>query len=67
MLQLTLLVEKLRAKLKARVENDPAGYKRAVAVFEKAVDILPASSDTAICRAMYGFGKTEFQVMNDKS
>ena len=56
------VMAKLQPKLEARIGQDPEGYSKALASFEKAVDRLPSTVDSALQKSLYGFGKSETQV-----
>ena len=53
---------KLKDRLKSRLKFDLDGYKKAFKVLDKNVDQLPKSSDSAIQKALFSFGKTDVQV-----
>ena len=55
-------LEKLEEKLVCRVEKDLAGYKKAAETFQKTVDRLPASSDSALQKSLCSFAKSFTQV-----
>ena len=50
-------------KLAARIPEDPAGYQRAVSDLEKTVQKLPKTSDSALQKCLYTFGKSVTQVI----
>ena len=56
------ILANLEKKLLGRIDGDLAGYKKAVAVFGKSVDRLPASSDSALQKSLFSFAKTVTQV-----
>ena len=48
----------LQAKLVARLDNDVAGYDKAVETFAKTVNKLPATTDSSLQKALHTFGKS---------
>ena len=59
-------LEKLEEKLMCRVEKDLSGYKKAAETFQKTVDRLPASSDSALQKSLCSFAKSFTQVCGYK-
>ena len=57
------VLKRLRDKLLARIDQDPAGYNKALDVFGKTVDKLPATIDSALPKSLCAFGKTVTQVI----
>ena len=56
------ILNQLESKLLNRIDNDLAGYKKAVEVFGKSVGRLPVSSDSALQKSLCSFAKTVTQV-----
>ena len=56
------MLNKLSEKLMSRIDQDPAGYSKALDVLDKTVDRLPARVDTALQKALCAFGKSVTQV-----
>ena len=52
----------LEGKVLGRIENDLVGYGKAVEAFAQTVNRLPASSDSALHKALFSFSKTVTQV-----
>ena len=52
----------LADKIIMRVEHDPAGYGKAVGIFEKTVERLPKTGDSALQKSLCSFGKSITQV-----
>ena len=59
-------LEKLEEKLVCRVEKDLSGYKKAAETFQKTVDRLPSSSDSALQKSLCSFAKSFTQVCDYK-
>ena len=53
---------KLGDKLLCRIDQDPAGYNKALDIFNKTIDKLPANIDSALQKSLCSFGKTIVQV-----
>ena len=47
-----------------RIDHDSVGYSKAVAIFEKTVDKLPSTVDSALQKSLCSFGKSITQVMS---
>ena len=60
--KLQKVLNKLSEKLMSRIDQDPAGYSKALDVPDKTVDRLPARVDTALQKALCAFGKSVTQV-----
>ena len=56
-------LDKLAEKINNRIDYDLSGYNKAVAIFEKTVDKLPCSVDSALQKSLCSFGKSITQVM----
>ena len=54
--------EKLGSKILARIQQDPAGYAKAVEKLDKTVNKLPAKGDAALQKSLFEFGKSATQV-----
>ena len=57
-------ISHLQQKLFARIDSDLIGYSKAIEAFSKTVQKLPSTSDTALQKVLYGFGKSVTQVGN---
>ena len=64
--QLSTALLTLQNKISARIEEDPSGYKKAVADLQKTVDKLPSTRDSALQKCLHSFGKSVTQVQIDK-
>ena len=60
--KLKLAFNMLSDKLTSRLESDIEGYAKAVSVFEKTVQKLPSTSDSALQKCLHSFGKSVTQV-----
>ena len=56
------VLNQLRSKLEARICEDPTGYEKAVQAFQKSVQRLPSTSDSALQKCLHSFGKSVTQV-----
>ena len=56
--RLQAVMSKLHDKLAARIDHDPTGYDKALAVLEKSVQKLPSNIDSALQKSLYSFGKS---------
>lgn len=54
----------LADKMMKRIEHDPVGYGKAVSIFEKTVEKLPHTVDSALQKSLCSFGKSITQVLN---
>ena len=54
--------EKLGSKILTRIQQDPAGYAKAVEKLDKTVNRLPAKGDAALQKSLFEFGKSATQV-----
>ena len=54
---------KLKEKIVSRIHNDPKGYKKALTIFDKSVDKVPATVDSSIQKSLCSFGKSVTQVI----
>ena len=57
-------LDKLAEKINNRIDYDLSGYNKAVAIFEKTVDKLPCSVDSALQKSLCSFGKSITQVIS---
>ena len=60
--QLCAALQTLQGKIAARIEEDPVGYKKAVADLQKTVEKLPSTRDSALQKCLHSFGKSVTQV-----
>ena len=60
--QLCAALQTLQGKIAARIEEDPVGYKKAVADLQKTVEKLPTTRDLALQKCLHSFGKSVTQV-----
>ena len=59
--------EKLGSKILTRIQQDPAGYAKAVKILEKTVERLPAKGDAVLQKSLCEFGKSATQVSHNNS
>ena len=57
-------LDSLAEKVMKRIDHDSVGYSKAVAIFEKTVDKLPSTVDSALQKSLCSFGKSITQVMS---
>ena len=60
--KLEVVFLKFQNKILSRVTQDPVGYGKALNIFEKTVDRLPATVDSALQKSLCSFGKSVTQV-----
>ena len=66
-LKLKRALDNLAEKVMKRIEHDPSGYNKAIAMFEKTVEKLPSSVDSALQKTLCSFGKSVTQVFLSSS
>ena len=66
-LKLKKALDNLAEKVIKRIEHDPTGYNKAIAMFEKTVEKLPSSVDSALQKTLCSFGKSVTQVFLSSS
>ena len=60
-LKLKNALDSLAEKVLNRIVHDPSGYTKAIAMFEKTVEKLPKSVDSALQKSLCSFGKSVTQ------
>ena len=62
--KLARVLRTLEKKIGDRVDQDATGYSKAIDIFEKSINRLPQTSDSALQKTLCAFGKTVTQAYN---